>query len=228
MSSATHSLLIVSIAVCVAVVGLRFLYVALTEWLTPFLAGPLYLAVGVGFVVVAITSLVWIRRMRREGWPVVLPAAACLLGVVALLVVPTPSVHPSDEEMSRAYFEQHDQYEALLTMFQEDVGLDRLGDLAGDWPENPAELVGAARLKEYRTLMDSLGVQSLERQGPQEVLFLMSTWGLAVSGSSKGYLYSPVSPSPLVTDTEDDATEPVGTTYRRIEGDWYIVYEWDT
>ena len=94
-------------------------------------------------------------------------------------------------------------------------------------PENPADAgVDSARLARYRALMRALGVESLERSKGR-VLFIMSTYGLSVSGSSKSYLYSDTPPAPLVGDTESDADGPTGEVYRHIEGNWYIVYEWD-
>ncbi len=200
---------------------------AAMEYFTPFLFGPVWGAVMLGFAAIAIWSLIRLRHIRREGWSAVLPAVVCGVAVATLIALPLPGPHPTDDDMIRDFTQHRQGYTTLLRMFEEDPKLGRLGDLAGDWPENPADAgVDSARLARYRALMRDLGVESLERSKGR-VLFIMSTYGLSVSGSSKSYLYSDTPPAPLVGDTERDADGPTGEVYRHIEGNWYIVYEWD-
>ncbi len=227
-TSTGRLVLVLSIVASAALVVLTALGTTLVDLLTPFIVGPVLLIVGLSFAVVAVWSLVRLRHIRRKGWTVAAPAAVCGLAVAMLFALPISGPHPSDDEMIRSFREHKQDYETLLQMFQLDAGLDRLGDLAGDWPENPVDVgVDEARLTRYRSLMLQLDVHSLERYIDNQVLFVTSTFGLAVSGSMKGYVYSEKPPTPLVGDTERDAVGPIGEVYRHIEGGWYLIYEWD-
>jgi hypothetical protein len=129
---------------------------------------------------------------------------------------------PSDAEMIDDFRSSRTQYNELLRMFQEDQGLERVGDLAGIWPEDPAAVgVDTARLRRYRDLMEQLGVKSLERYFGT-VLFITSSGGLVPSGYMKGYVYADKAPSPLVSDSAKPLEE--GEFYRHIDGNWYLIY----
>jgi hypothetical protein len=133
---------------------------------------------------------------------------------------------PSDAQMIRNFQNHRTQYEQLLQMIQTDSGLERVGTLAGNSPENPATVgVDEARLQQYATTLKQLHVQSLERGGDShQFLFTTHSYGLVTSGTAKGYYYSEQAPSPLVQDT-DKASGEEGKFYRRIEGNWYVWYE---
>ena len=132
---------------------------------------------------------------------------------------------PSDAKLIDDFQRHRPQYNELLRMFQEDKGLDRTGDLAGTMPQDTAAVgVDAARLQRYRDLMDQLGVKSPERYFGS-VLFITSSGGIVPSGYTEGYVYAKKPPSPLVSDTSEPHDE--GEYYRHIDGDWYLVYEWN-
>lgn len=64
--------------------------------------------------------------------------------------------------------------------------------------------------------------------GKPGIIFIASCVG-TMSGSTKGYYFSNVTPNPLVKDL--DSYRPVPNrgyeAYRHIEGSWYLIFESD-
>jgi hypothetical protein len=150
--------------------------------------------------------------------------AIAVVVVLVALMMSGPS-HPSDETMIRYFQENRRQFVELLQMFQKDSGLDSVGELAANSPDNPQTVGGdEMRIQQYLTLRKQLNVQTIERNYNNEVLFITSTYGLSVSGSRKGYVYSETPPTSITTA---DA-KPTGEAYGYIEGNWYLYYEWTT
>jgi hypothetical protein len=116
----------------------------------------------------------------------------------------------------------------LITMIQTDRGLERVDY---DWtlPEPPP--ISQERLAQYRKLLKSVGcVRGFENfKGKDEIIFIASASGMATGGSSKGYHYSEIAPSPLVEDL--DSYRPGAyrsyAAFHHIEGNWYLIYEYD-
>jgi hypothetical protein len=143
-------------------------------------------------------------------------AASLMLSCRALMPVVRGPIgqlfaeNPSDGQMIREFEKDRSKFEELLQMFQ-----------AGTYGNDQASRV------RYEDLARQLKVSIPESSGP-EIFLLRSSVGLSVSGSSKSFVYSEMPLSPLVDDTDDAAwEEPVGQAYRRIEGNWYIEYDWD-
>ena len=149
---------------------------------------------------------------------------ACLAGVLTYAAVTQSRARaigepPTDAVMLR-YFQEHErEFAQLLEMYQTDPSLDeRAVDLESDSVSDP-------RLKEYMDLMDRLGVDWTRPSEAGGVQFTTSSYGIVSSGWYKGYLYSDLSPSPLVSNISE-AGYVDGLRYRRIEGSWYL-FEWD-
>jgi hypothetical protein len=118
--------------------------------------------------------------------------------------------NPSDEQMIREFKKDRFKFEELLQMFQ-----------AGTYANDQASRVRYEELARQLKVSVPDGLDS-------ELWLVRSSVGLSVSGSSKSFVYSEMPPSPLVENTDDAAwEEPVGEAYRRIEGNWYIEYDWD-
>lgn len=156
--------------------------------------------------------------------------AACLALLSPQAGCSSPN-HPSDAALVENFRSHRSGFEQLLGMFVADRGL---GRVAYDFtrPEN-AETVGVNgdRLRAYRELFDELGLSAgIEGYGEKDlVLFHASTYGLAVSGSSKGYAYLKERPA-LVVDDLDKYRSPDGrsfTAYRHVEGDWYLYFDYE-
>ncbi len=151
--------------------------------------------------------------------------------------------HPKDVELIANFQNHKEEFNQLLKMFQED---ESLGRVASDftrknfyekgspkkWNRKEIE-ADEKRLTEYRKLFGQLGL-SAGIEGYEEkdsIWFHASAQGLAVSGSSKGYVFVLKKPVPdLVVESLDD-TKPNGKestlAYRHIEGNWYLYYAID-
>lgn len=116
-------------------------------------------------------------------------------------------------------------------MFLEDKGL---GRVAYDFtrPERPEEVgVTRERLADYRKLFGNLGLTAgVEGYDEKDMVwFHVSTYGLSVTGSSKGYAYLRERPK-LVVDNLDTYWSRDGksfTAFRHIEGDWYLYFDYE-
>ena len=116
-------------------------------------------------------------------------------------------------------------------MFLADKGL---GRVAYDFtrPENPQTVgITRERLKVYRGLFDELdlsaGIEGYEEK--DVVWFHASTYGLSVTGSGKGYAYLKERPK-LVVDNLDTYWSQDGrsfTTFRHLEGNWYLYLDYE-
>jgi hypothetical protein len=141
--------------------------------------------------------------------------------------------HPSDASL-RAQFKSHKaEFNQLARMAQENTCIVRIDF---DWT-SPDESslarcgVTTERLREYRSLLKAVGAQSglYLRQNRGEIGFIMSAYGLAVtgSGSSKGIV---LRTHATITTEEDSCTCEFDATdqaesFRPIEGNWYIAFE---
>jgi hypothetical protein len=165
---------------------------------TLLVLGLVWLALGVAAVVCAVSALALARRRRPRA------LAALALGVVAVLAVAGSAYlavathHPSDATLI-ADFEAH---ESRFTALVDEV-------TAGH-DVSEAEL-------------HALGVERLERDAG-EVVLCVSSSGIVSAGSAKGYLYALRPPAPLIADLDHDA-DPVGFSYRHLEGPWYLYFE---
>jgi hypothetical protein len=116
-------------------------------------------------------------------------------------------------------------------MFQSDK---KLGRVAYDFtrPEKPGEIgITEERIKEYRRFFDELKLTAgIEGYEPKDsVMFIRSTQGLSISGSSKGFAYLEKRPE-LLVDSLDDYRSKDGrsfTAFRHIEGNWYLYYDYE-
>jgi len=168
--------------------------------------------------------------------------AVCVFGLVTLCAVSNELVgsHPTDQQMLDNFQAHKTEFSQLLQMFLADQ---KLMGVAYQWTD-PANLQSAGitpeRLKAYDGLFwkVNLGLAlrpslSLRRHYGQENLeaveFTVSTRGLAVSGSVKGYVYTFKRPSLMVDnlDTYRSKDSKSFTAYRYIEGNWYLFYDYD-
>jgi hypothetical protein len=137
--------------------------------------------------------------------------------------------HPTDAALRARFTAHRAEFERLRQMFDADAGLSRVGS---DFtrPEDPASVgVGAARLAGYRSLFAVLGLADGIERGPEdEIWFRASSSGLSVSGSAKGFVWTASIPDPLV-DRLDGYSEDGHsfTAYSRIDGNWYLVYDFE-
>jgi hypothetical protein len=116
-------------------------------------------------------------------------------------------------------------------MFIADTGLGRIGR-GFTRPEDPGSIgVTQQRLRSYRELFKALGLpDGIEGYDKKEIIwFHVSSQGLSVSGSSKGYAYLVKRPELLVHSLEDYWSEDGQsfTAFRLIEGNWYLYFDFE-
>ena len=150
---------------------------------------------------------------------------------ILLAITACSSRHPSDETLIAEFQGHKPQYNKLLEMFLADKDL---GRVAYDFtrPDEPEKFgITQLRLQEYRTLFKELKLSAgIEGYAPKDsVMFLRSTRGLSVSGSSKGLAYLLKPPALVVNSLDDYRSQDRRsfTAFRHIEGNWYLYYDFE-
>ena len=137
--------------------------------------------------------------------------------------------HPTDAELVAQFKRHRGMLEQVVAMARED---DRLQRLAPDFirPDNPADAgVSPERVAAYRRLLAQAEVAHGILKGDTEVWFLVSTRGLSIAGSVKGFLFceEPDADARIVTTNLD--REPVlprgELVMRHIEGHWWLMLD---
>ena len=143
--------------------------------------------------------------------------------------------HKSDAEMIANFQTHKAEFQTLLEMIKADKGLKRVDDTWTD-PEKPETIgVTPARIAEYKELFRVVGTpRGFYSYLPHSVLFVGSSQGLAVSGSSKSYvIFFEGKPENVVEDIDEyrkikasDTPEPKHKypAYRHIEENWYLEF----
>lgn len=150
---------------------------------------------------------------------------------ILILLTGCSSKHPSDRELIDNWKTHQAEFEQLHQMFLADKGLDRVGhDFT--WPSDPAQIgVTPARLSEYRQLFQNLNLTAgIAGGGAKEiVMFIASTKGLSVTGSSKGYAYAIAKPPLVVEDLETYWSKDGRSfaAFKHIEGNWYLYFDYE-
>lgn len=168
----------------------------------------------------------------------------CCIVVTAVLTACGGS-HPRDAELLHSFAEHRKDLDQLVQMFQADKGLGRVGGTFTR-PEDPGKVgLSPQRIAEYRRLCTRVGapdciegydatfdrlygsVHPGRTEAKDPIWIHVSSAGLAVSGSSKGFLFSASPPFEVVTDL--DGLRPVksGTWLRRIDGPWYLYFDYE-
>jgi hypothetical protein len=118
-----------------------------------------------------------------------------------------------------------------LTMFKADQDLGRVSfDFTR--PEDANTIgINKDRLNDYRNHFNLLGLKAgIEGYDDKSTIwFHYSTHGLSVSGSSKGYAYIEDPPA-IVVDNLDSYSSKDGrsfSAFRRIEGKWYLYFDFE-
>lgn len=140
---------------------------------------------------------------------------------------------PGDTELIVRFRSHRAQIESLVDMIRHDEVLIRVDD---DWtePHDPAAVgISPQRITEYRQIFSGIGCPRGFIYNPQTGTITLLAWtaGLAVSGSSKSFVFNPPDPTPLVAELDaylrsgahQSQGYPLG--YRHLEGLWYLKYE---
>ena len=143
--------------------------------------------------------------------------------------------HPSSASLQKQWGDHRADLEKLVTMIKADKALQRV---APDFtrPENLTSAgIDAKRLDEYRRLFKHTGVKNgIESYGEKDMVwFHVSSLGLSVSGSGKGIAYVEGEPEGIMPDLDAHILKAHKerarsfTAFQRLEGDWYLYYDYE-
>lgn len=157
--------------------------------------------------------------------------AASALTVAALilrLTIADPfggKPHPTDAEMLEQFAKAQPALEELVAMIGHDPDIQRL---APDFIRPDPAPISPERLADYRQRLQRAGVAHGFSHYGDTIEFIVSTRGLAVSGSGKSFVYS-AAPDPDATVVEvdldaivDALTDKDVLLQRKIDGDWWL------
>jgi hypothetical protein len=116
--------------------------------------------------------------------------AVTLAAGLALLVLFNPfddAPHPTDASMMAQFARERPALEALVTMAEEDAPVQRI---APDFTRPDPAPIGRARLEDYRRRLAAAGIDHGFSHYGDEVTFIASTMGLAISGSGKSFVHA--------------------------------------
>lgn len=219
--------------------------------LVTFLSGFLFL----GWLLIPFTFLVFIisliffcvflyfaiRRKNFRIFKTFLLFDGIILGFLILMcgLVVYASMPPSSEKFISNYFDNKESFNNLVKRIQIDQkkGLERIDDT---WtrPSNLASIgISNSDLKWYRNEFEKLGIPRGFYAFPDHILFIAYTFGLSVSGSDSGYVYSESPPKNYFKENCGYSLEPFKdlkdykgcngytrsyTIYQKIDENWYI------
>jgi hypothetical protein len=145
--------------------------------------------------------------------------------IIFSLLDKTTSPHRPDSEMLAHFYQHEHEFEqlaqALLTEEEIRVVYPDSGSCQPVQPETISEQA-MERCEAYVALFQKLGF-GWAYSGPEPLFLTISTSGLSVSGSSKGYLYTSNPQGTIVEDTDqwDGRTQ---MQLRPIKQNWYIFF----
>lgn len=146
--------------------------------------------------------------------------------------------HPSSATLIQQWRDHRQELEETLHMFLADKELGRVAPTFTR-PEAPSTVgVSVERIARYRTLLKSAGISDgIEGYGRKDdIWFRVSDRGLSISGSAKGIVWCskpPQSPKILVDDLDGYLKKMFPghhnsfTAYQRIDGNWYLYYDYE-
>ena len=126
--------------------------------------------------------------------------------MIALLAIADPfggPPHPTDAAMMAQFARVRPSLEEIVGMIEQDPGIERL---APDFTRPEPAPIGPKRLADYRARLQAAGIDhGLSRHG-DTVEFIVSTQGLAISGSGKSFVHAEhADPDATVIDGDLDA-----------------------
>lgn len=183
-----------------------------------------------------------LNKLRTDVLLILLNAIAiiCVPILIVYFLIGTAfmgdnSPHKSDDEMIASFQAHKAEFETLVEMVKQDKNLKRVD---GTWtePKEPETIgISQTRIASYRNLLRATETpRGFSHYSPNSILFIGSSRGLAVSGSSKSYVvFLDGKPDKIVENIDEyrkiiatDLTNPQNEypVYKHIEGDWYLEF----
>jgi hypothetical protein len=144
---------------------------------------------------------------------------------------------PSDAQLIESFQAHRESFEELRAMMAEDS---QFGVVRRDWMSTlhgRDEQVGEShpsitddRWRLYRDKFQALGLSGGVTRalvGDCELYFGSYSEGLVIAGTAKGIAYCDHPPSPLVENLDRGPIPAKTTSFRSIEGNWYLFFEYN-
>ncbi len=143
--------------------------------------------------------------------------------------------HPSDAKLVGNYYQHEAEFNRLAEALVNEkriyfVWSDAKGT-AGCQLVDRSQVYAASdnSCRNVVQMAKDIGIESGLFAGHEPLYLPVSRWGLSVSGSEKGYLYSSdvtqrYLPAQIVNDTDHPSVKGFATVLHHIEGNWYIYY----
>jgi hypothetical protein len=163
-------------------------------------------------------------------------AGAAVIGAVALVAVVLLAwltiadplggpPHPTDAALLAQFKQQRPPLEELVGMIGQDPAVQRL---APDFTRPEPAPIGAERLADYRHRLQAAGIAHGFSHYGDAIEFIVSTRGLAISGSAKSFVHA-TEPDPDATVVGGDLDAAVNALtdkdvllQRKIVDDWWL------
>jgi len=160
--------------------------------------------------------------------------AVCIIGWLLTRIVTNSlfqSNHPEDQQLINNYAQHKTEFNQLAQMLLQETRLLVIFPDSGNCQIEDEKLVNSAideKCKEYIQLFKLLGL-NWAYSGPEPIWLTASSYGLGVSGSEKGYVYTSQLPTldgdgTLVNNIEE-ASELLLPYFRHVDNNWYIYYD---
>lgn len=150
---------------------------------------------------------------------------AGLLGLLAIVDPFGDPPHPTDQELLAQFRQHRSELEAIVDMLRADPQIQRL---APDFTRPEPAPTSTERLADYRRRLAAAGIRRGINQYGNSIDFLVSTRGLSIGGSAKGFSCAEgAADDALVTDGDLDAAAAGAPTsdvlfQRHIDGNWWL------
>jgi hypothetical protein len=151
--------------------------------------------------------------------------------LLALLIASCSNSLPAEDSLRKGYAENKDTLVELLHMQMEDVRLVRIApsftrlDTDWSWPRKNIG-ISSDRWDRYRQLFRKANIADGIQLDGEYLFYSVASEGLAIGGTSRGFVYTKKSP-PILVDHLRYCPRQEGVCFVKIEPDWYI-FEWIT
>lgn len=170
-----------------------------------------------------------------------LPVFSLIIGILLLILSLLPvfmnysinDIDDSDKHLIDNYYKYKTDFNNIVNMFTDDKGLGRVGDGFTRPSDIKTIDLTQKRIDQYHQIFDRLNIpDGIEGYDEKDIIWLhVSSYGLSISGWSKGYVYSndPSKYGKIVNSLE--GYTPPGphsyTIFQHIEGKWYLYYDYE-
>ena len=156
--------------------------------------------------------------------------ALALVSVVSLALGFSACGSKSERSLRQQFQANRATIDQLLDMQLQDKGVVRIAPtftrLENDWSWPRSDLgFTQERWNSYQLLFKRAGVTDGLQKDGKFIWYFVSSSGLAIAGTSRGFVFTKEPPQPIVTKLEN-CPKVDGVCYVALEKDWYL-FQWN-